>query len=391
MKPLQQIPGFLLGAALAGILGFAIGKNQNPADGTTRAPSEIPGHAARSSRPAVRDFDAGGFRRKLEEEKDPLKRQQLAQSDMERWVAQDPAGALAWMKAQPKSGRLEEMISLALDQYAETDPKGALEWASKNMSGRDLHNEMILLSEKWAESDPAAAAQWIADQPSSQARDAAIEGVIFSWGGASPQDAIAFLAKFSDDPELRAALTNAAYAGWAKSDPLPAAAASLEASRAAGNPKPFAITIANWATVDLGTSSAWLLGQPAGAERSAAVNQLAGIFAQVSPESASAWLGKLQPEERAAATNEFGANYSRVDPQGAAAWAAKQPEGSLGQEALEDIVRSFSADDAAAFEAWKNQLPPGALKTSAEANGRKRSAAPGGDAPPSGGPGQGKR
>ena len=187
----------------------------------------------------------------LDAETDPLKRFNLALKSMEAWVNADPKAALAWLRSQQPSGRRDEVIHRALQQYAGNDPKGAAEWARDNLSGIDLNNTLIRICEQWSRANGREAAEWTSALPPSQARDAALEGLTFSWASQDPAAALEYLKTANLDPTLASILRYAAYAGWAKTDPQNAVRESLQSSRAFNDPEQFANTLANWATIDV--------------------------------------------------------------------------------------------------------------------------------------------
>ncbi|MES2997310.1 MAG: hypothetical protein V4733_10930 [Verrucomicrobiota bacterium] len=366
MKLSHPLPAFLTGVLLAGVAGYWLGISNNDSARLARDDSGGPGRD-RSRDPAPASFDDREFRSRLDAETDPLKRQKIALSGMEDWGNKDPKGALTWLNSQPPSGRRNEIITLALQQFAGTDPQGAIEWAVNNLKGRDLHNEFIMLADSWAEHDPAAAAKWVGAQSATDARDAALEGLLFTWGSTEPKAALDFIANFKGDAQALSILRTAAYAGWAKSDPVAAATGSMEASRNLGEPRMFGVTMANWATVDLAASSTWLLNEaPVGAERSTAFNRLAKVFAQQAPDAGIEWLAKIPDADRPAAATAFAADWASVDPAASANWAAKQPAELLGKKAITAIVFNYMNANQDSFDAWRASLPPGPLKTAAD-------------------------
>lgn len=304
------------------------------------------------------------MRDQLDREQDPLVRINLALKNLEAWMSADPEAALAWLKSQHPTGRRAEIIRMALGQYAENDPKGAAEWAIANLTGVEFNNALIRIAEQWARRDGSETASWLAALPAGKERDAAMEGSFFIWASQDPAAAVDFINKFRGPDTLSAILRYAAYAGWAKSDPQKAVAASLESSRVYQDPAQFANTIANWATVDLAASSKWLLDNVRDGEpRTRAVEELAAVFAHQSPEAGLAWIGKLNAgAERDMALNQLASEWAVADAAAAAKWAAGQTLGELTDDSVAQILHTFLAHDAPAFEAWRAALPEGPLK-----------------------------
>ena len=325
-------------------------------------PADAPALVRKSTTQAV---DLGKLRAKLNAEKNPLARFKLALQQLEGWMAKDPRDALAWLASQPPSGRRDEVMRLALNQYSETDAKGAADWALHNLTGEDLNNTLIAIAENWAQENGGEAAAWFLALPATPERDAAIENLFFAWASNEPAAALAFLESNNGPGDLAGTLRRAALAGWAKSEPQAAVAASLALSRANNDTAQFANTLANWATMDLDGSSQWLLANlPVGSERTEATQELAIIFAQQSPEAGIAWLDKLSAgAERDAAASSLVAGWARNSPEDAAKWAVSQNSSKLSDEAISEIAHNFLLKDATAFQAWLPTLPDGPLKT----------------------------
>ena len=182
-------------------------------------------------RNALPVIDSGKLRVRLDAEKNPLARFKLALQQFEAWVAKDPRDALAWLASQPPSGRRDEVMRMALNQYSETDAKGAADWALHNLTGVDLNNTLIAIAENWAQENGREAAAWFLALPATAERDAAIENLFFAWASNEPSAALAFLESNRSQSDLAATLRRAALAGWVKSEPQAAVAASLALSR----------------------------------------------------------------------------------------------------------------------------------------------------------------
>lgn len=362
----------LLTAVIFGGLGFLLGRltqtnSERLIEPRASAEAVSPGHREREKKWSGPGQGPSDLRAKLEREVDPLARYKLAMDHMEAWVGRDPRGALDWIKGQQLSARRKEIMRLALAQFAESDPKGAAEWVMANLSGIELHNSLIQISGPWSRNNGAEAATWLSALPASKERDAALESALFGWGTIDPLAAVEYAGAKVADEGLASVLRRASYAGWAKSDPVAAVSASLDSSRVHGDMTQFANTLANWATVDLAASSEWLMKNVSNPnERAEAVLELSTIFARQSPDAGLQWIGALPDEnERRLASNQFAVDWASVDPVASAKWASEQSPGLLSDQAQMEILQSYLADDAAAFDQWRESLPEGALKQKA--------------------------
>jgi hypothetical protein len=362
----QSITALAIAAAF-GAGGYFLGKNQPRLAPESRYdPQRQTENASSPARkPVLPAIDPVKLRAELDAETNPLARFKLALQNLEFWVARDPVGALDWLASQQASERRDEVIRMALEQFSETNAKGAADWAMANLRGAELNNAIISIAENWAQENGAEAAAWFAKQPPSEERHAAAEAVYFNWAANQPGPALDSLGQDTAWGDLSPALRRAALAGWAKSEPEAATAASLALSRTHQDPAQFSNTLANWATVDLEASSEWLLKKlPAGPERAAAAEELAVIYAKQSPDAGVAWLGQLDAgAERDAAGNSLAKTWARSAPSEAAKWAANQNEVQLSPQTVTSIGRNFLMKDAEAFQAWRAALPEGPLKT----------------------------
>ena len=363
--------GALTIAILFGTGGYFLGRNHppdaarsKPVGQASRPTPSPPSEPRRATLPLI---DSGKLRAALDAEKNPLARYKLVLQNIEAWVAKNPKDALDWLATQQPTDRRDEIMRIALNQYSEIDPRGAASWATTNLTGVDLNNTLIAIAENWAQQNGSEAAAWFLALPPTTERDAAMENILFSWASNEPAAALEFLKANPKLGDLSPTLRRAALAGWAKTDPEEAVRASLLISRENNDTDQFANTLANWATMDLQASSQWLLTHlPAGAERTAAAQELATIFASQSPDAGIAWLEKLSVGvERDAAASTLAAAWSRSGPADAAKWAASQTSLNVSQDAIATISRNFMMKNAAAFQAWRNSLPPGPMKEQA--------------------------
>ncbi len=368
MKTVTLTTGAITIAIICGASGYLIGKREStrtaPATSTVSRQQHAGNASSIAKSAAELAFHHEDLIDTLNREENPLRRFNLALKNLENWVTKNPASALDWLTGQPVSERRNDVIRMALKQFAEIDAKAAADWAMKNQNGVDLNNSLITIAENWAEQNGREAADWFLTLPATLERDAAVENIFFSWASNEPAAALDFLTNESTIGDLAPTLRRAALAGWAKSDPIAAATASLNLSQAQSDPGQFANTLANWATVDLDGSSQWLLSNlPAGAERIAAASELAVIFAQQSPEAGVAWLTKLEAgNERNTAANSLSSAWSRSGPLDAAKWAASQTTSDLTADTISEIGYNLLIKDPATFEVWKNELPAGPFK-----------------------------
>ena len=366
MKPAQAILAGLCLSACTGITGYWLGISSRQPYPSEKSAATSPTPGSRPAPPISR-ASSREIAARLDRETDPLRRFSIALDHMEHWVASDPATALSWLHNQPLTARRNEVIRLALSQWAEADPASAASWSKDNLQGIERDNMLIRIAEQWVTSDPPAATRWFSELPPSRARSAALEGMLFRWASADPTTARAFLTQNLSSDAASPHLLQAIHAGWAKSDPPAAASSSLTTSQQTNNPGLLANTLANWATIDVASSSAWLLQNVApGPQRTAAIGEIAGMFAQHDPSSGLAWIDQLTPQERPSAREILANTWAETDAPSAAHWLASQPADLLGTSAINSILTAFLSHNETDFSTWKDALPPGTLKQLAD-------------------------
>lgn len=369
MKPASALVAGLCLSIATGLLGFWLGRSfsSSPTSRTADQPSlHTPGARPQPVKSSMTRLQAQELPAQLDRQTNPLQRFSLALENMEDWVASDPLGALSWLGRQPLTSRRNEVIRLAVLQWAESDPAAAAAWSSENLEGVELNNMLIRLAEQWVEVDPASAARWFSQIPAGPARLGPLEGMFFRWASSDPTAARGFINQELPNDANTPELLQAIHAGWAKTDPQGAVASSLIASQQIQKPELFANTLANWATIDVSASAAWLLQNVSPSpERTAAISELAGMFAHHDPSSGLTWLDQLTPEERSTARNILAATWAETDAPAAARWLAAQPNLDLDPEATSTILIGFLSQNEEAFTSWLDSLPNGPLKQQA--------------------------
>ncbi len=367
MKPAIALVAGLCLSAATGIFGFWLGKSSPTAlSSPTSHESAQDASRPRAQRPTMSRVQTQELAAHLDRESDPLKRFAIALDNMEEWVKSDPVSAMTWLSRQPITARRNEVIRLALFQWAESDPASAAAWSNENLEGIELNNMLIRLAEQWVQADPVAAARWFAQLPTGPTRLGPLEGMFFRWANSDPAAARGFIDRELPSDPNTPQLLQAIHAGWAKTDPHGAVASSLKASKQIQNPEIFANTLANWATVDVRSSAHWLLQNvPPSPERSAAISEIAGMFAHHDPSSGLTWLDELTPDEQTPARNILAVTWAEADAPSAAQWLASQPGLELDPDATSTILIGFLSQDEEAFTTWRDALPPGPLKQKA--------------------------
>ncbi|MCB1099188.1 MAG: hypothetical protein KDN22_26700 [Verrucomicrobiae bacterium] len=280
----------------------------------------------------------------------------------ERWIAQDPVGAAAWLTDHPEA--------LAAEQGADSLVSG------------------YLLNE-----DPSLAVQLVSELPPSETRSQLASDLTHNLAAADFESALDFVDLMHDDPAARkrgiegiatfaveqdSQRTIDWIAGLDASDQNVAIASMISSGRVA-NPQFIAELASGWlgttgheitsevragiqaigdalAVGSLADAQSWAATLPAGQAQEAAITGIATAWLNSEPAAAAEWIGSLPSGEvKDAAVVQLVAE-SLSDPGAALAWAAGISSSAKRIEALKRVANDWHTYDPANAAAAINQL-----------------------------------
>lgn len=261
--------------------------------------------------------------------------------------------------------RSDDELQLAVETIAAADIPFKLDTLAAK-SGPDAAEMRKLLVRRWAESDPAAAAKWAMQFPEGELRKVALEQVATAWADSDLTSATAWLRDLPDGESKQVATMATAYeAGRTDPLMALELASNLSPTRERDELLTYAVSqwatdnfaaAAEWA----GKISDASLRQ----EMLAAIAVAAA--AGNAPAAATLVANTLAPgEAQARAAVAITQRWTQVAPADAAAWISQFPEIPLRTAAVENLVGLWGLNDSQAVASWVNGLPGGSLRDSA--------------------------
>jgi hypothetical protein len=187
--------------------------------------------------------------------------------------------------------------------------------------------------------DPAAAAEFAESVPIGHLRDFVMRCVALDWALKDPQGAEKWASQLRDRKEKTLMLSNICYQ-LAEADP---AQAIQTAERVDLQEQKYGMVqnvAQQWAAQDFSAASAWILQQPAGAQRNQLLMQVVLVQSQINPESAAVLVAENIPpgpiQDEAALTVVV--QWAKNDRDGAKAWVESFSSGPLRQRAENQLA-----------------------------------------------------
>lgn len=239
-----------------------------------------------------------------------------------KWVAREPADAIAWLLAQPR--RSDSDLSQWLGNL---DAPGT---------------------------DPAAIADALVTVPGIPDRQSAIGYILFSWGAEKPDAALAWLNSLTDR-HLRTVLLERAARITYTNNPERSLPLALAMSEGSNRTKRITDLLGQWAQNDPSAALAWINAhdEPGVAAASASVQaSLLGTIARDEPATALAeWQALPAGPVKDAALTPIAQAWSQSDPGAALQWLAEQ-----------ETARGIHSSHDALIYAWAQKDPLAALR-----------------------------
>src|SRR5882724_5473227 len=257
------------------------------------------------------------------------KRSSMRNTLLRRWAELDGRGAFEYVISLAEGGLKVQAMSVVARVLAHSDPQFLAEKALGLPSNRSSRELIQNLANNWAQTDPAAALKWAEQLPE----------------GLGKRDALAII-RFQleqQDPEAVATQINQMPAGDSRN--------SLITSLAT-----------QWGTRDPAKAIEWANGLPE-AEKSLAMSQLVGAWANQNPLEAGKFVAQLPSGEMQNRTAmSVISSWANQDPGMTAAWVLQFPEGDLREQGIHEVMNIWTMNDSGAAKDWARGLPEGATR-----------------------------
>lgn len=308
-------------------------------------------------------IDAVTANRLLKESPSGTARRRLLHRIAQAWVREDPASAAAWANELEGADR-QEALREVLHRWADDDPAAAATYLAQLPTSEQNLHIMHAMTQRWAERDRTAAMAWGAAQTSPANRERAMGGVVSSWAESDPQAAARFAASI-ESPYERQRVLDVAARRWAVKD----AAAAVEWAQGLPDEERQRVNrsiLHELAEIDPRQAAAVYQELTAAATADARATQdyrrmaeeIAMVWSSNSPREAAAWAAGLPEagEVQRSAVRNVAEHWLRIDSMEAGKWILQLPAGATRDAAAERVVRTtVRSDPAVAFE-WANSL-----------------------------------
>ena len=275
----------------------------------------------------------------------------MARTVVQEWMRTDQDAALGWVLALPPSSH-RVLLETALRGLSRTNPKAALD-ALGELDDPMLYAQVTWsAASNWASSDPYAAFDWAMSQHASQRRQFAINQVMTTLAGSSPEEALALASRLDDGLQRRDAFTSVLRT-WARTDARAAARWIDASTQPIGNAA--AAIIHDYAQLDPREAFEWVLSR--NAAQSGLADPLIYSVAMESPDEARRMFNRIPdgPTKLSAARHLVN-GLLPADPR-----AAVREISRLGLDDTRDLYtgafRMWSESDPAAATAFLPQVP----------------------------------
>ncbi len=320
------------------------------------------------------DFTAEALTQRYEEAAarvSPAERRRLV-AEIGRQLAAGESGVATEFLAQ-LSDRNDARIFAGMVASAlfETDPHAAVQWAEQSAGDEPLAEHLHgMIGRLWGRSDLESGLAWADAMNAGSLREAALEGVVFSWVQHDTEGAYEWVVAH-EPKEVQDRLLAKMAKVIAATKPQEAAewAAQLPASNHATGALRYAVQ--RWASRETATAVAWAEGQTNAESRAAALQGAAAAWTAIDPEASVGWIadwpmdddggGLKATQERALMAATLA--WSKQSPADAVDWIEGNDRGAV---LVEGLLRQMAMSDREAATEFAGQINDPDLKKIAD-------------------------
>jgi hypothetical protein len=270
------------------------------------------------------------------------------------WAAKDSPSALLWLESNAGGMARLEALQSGVETWGESNPGGAAEWIDGMVNDGSKAMAAKSLAAKWASSEPLAAGKWVSGLPPGPIREEAKKALVASWlqrdakaasawvlaevelsgdsallgktirefSRQSPKMAESFIREMHGG-DYTQIVVDAHIAGRAEEDP--AGTAKWLAGMLPNDPlyseEGCKTVMCVWAENGSAAASEWLIHQPQGPRRDAAVHGFSESIQRFDPEAAATWANFIgDPDRRLMRLSESVLVWSHSEPSAAREW-----------------------------------------------------------------------
>jgi hypothetical protein len=210
-----------------------------------------------------------------------------------RWAEAQPAAAADWAAAHFSSAGGPTLLKQAAVVLANSNLSAAIDWVEGLRAVDAKQAASIAVAYEAARSDPVQALNLGIPLPASDARDQLLVYGMRQYAEKDPEAASRWAIQV-EDPVLRNRLLEAVTTSASGTDPASAARLVFTSMTPGQDQNRAAVSVVQrWAQISPESAAAWVATFPAGAVRTDATQNLVGIWSQRDRQAATSWLSTL--------------------------------------------------------------------------------------------------
>jgi len=273
----------------------------------------------------------------------------------------DIQAALAHLNDISDLNKRAGMRNALLRRWAELDGRGAFEYVMSLAEGEIKVQAMTAVTGVLAHSDPEFLAGKALAMPGNRSSRELIQNLATSWAQNDADAALKWAEQLPEGLGKRDAL---AIIRFQLEQQDPAEVAAQINTMPAGDSRNTLISslATQWGMRDPAKAIEWANGLPE-SEKSLALSQLVGAWANQSPLDAGKFVAQLPPGEMQNQTAmSVVSSWANQDPGMTAAWVMQFPDSNLQEQGIRELVNIWSINDSEGAKNWAQGLPEGSVR-----------------------------
>ena len=246
----------------------------------------------------------------------------------DHWATANPADAVAWSQGLADPESRQSFLNLAAMRWAVTDLKEAAAWVCSLPEGDSRTEIMAAVGSEAVRSDPLVALGLGTELPEGTAQTNIILRAAAEWSSTDRDSAMEW-AKQIEDKDLRQQVTGQIVVASAEQDPVGAATIALQQMSPGEEQDRSVVSIVQrWVQTDPVGASAWVSGFPEGTLGRDAMENLINLWAQRDLVASGNWLLTLRMgESRNVGIRAYASVLKWTDAEQAERWASSVTDG----------------------------------------------------------------
>jgi hypothetical protein len=216
----------------------------------------------------------------------------LSQRLIHRWAQSDAPSASAYVQQLSAGQMRQSALSGVAIEWANTNLNDAVVWARQLPDLTEQNAVLLTIANEAVRVDPVESLRLAANLPRDNQRDELIRHAAMEWASKDAEQAVSW-ARQIGDVQLRSQVLMSVATTWSETDPVSAATlAATEIPEGRDQSDAVIGIIERWAQQQPEVAAAWVEQFPAGALRTAAVENLIVQWSLLDATKAKQWLAE---------------------------------------------------------------------------------------------------